>query len=128
MVTMRAKLLLLMSLDSAGIGRRIAEMRETNGWTQLELAYKANVSPSTVYRWESGKLPAVRELIRIAEVLGVEATYLLEGEGGRVEDPTEATLADVWLEVRQLRSMVERLYQDPRDTEEPPEGQQSSGS
>jgi transcriptional regulator with XRE-family HTH domain len=35
----------------------------------LEFALKAHVSPSAVTRWESGKLPPVRELMRIADLL-----------------------------------------------------------
>jgi transcriptional regulator with XRE-family HTH domain len=54
------------------------------GWTQLAFALEADVSPSTVTRWESGKLPPVRELMRIAELLGVSPEELVEpgDEGG----------------------------------------------
>jgi transcriptional regulator with XRE-family HTH domain len=71
-------LLLAVAMDPKQIGRRIAEARERKGWTQLAFALEANVSPSTVQRWESGKLPPVRELMRVAELLEVEPEQLVE--------------------------------------------------
>lgn len=73
------RVLLAVAMDPKEIGRRIAAAREQNGWTQLEFAtVHANVSPSTVARWEAGKLPPVRELMRVAEILGVSAETLVE--------------------------------------------------
>lgn len=80
-------LLLAVSLEPHEIGRRIAAARQNKGWTQLTFAIEANISPSTVARWEAGKLPPVRELMRIADVLGVEPEAF-------VEPPTSAS-ADV---------------------------------
>src|SRR5690242_2765177 len=71
-------LLLAVSLDPKEIGQRIAHARAQKGWTQLAFALEADVSPSTVTRWESGKLPPVRELMRIAELLGVSPEELVE--------------------------------------------------
>lgn len=67
-----------MSLKPEEIGQRIAQARERKGWTQMAFALEANVSMSSVQRWERGKLPPVRELIRIAEVLGVATEDLVE--------------------------------------------------
>ena len=82
-------LLLAVSLDPKQIGRRIADARNQKGWTQLAFALEADVSPSTVTRWESGKLPPVRELVRIAELLDVSPETLVEPEdperGERIE-------------------------------------------
>jgi transcriptional regulator with XRE-family HTH domain len=73
------RLLLAVALDPKLIGERIAEARNKRGWTQLEFATQhAHVSPSTVARWEAGHLPPVRELMRIAEILGVSADTLIE--------------------------------------------------
>lgn len=46
---------------------------------------EANVSPSSVQRWEAGRLPPVRELIRIAELLGIDPAELT-GTEERVSD------------------------------------------
>lgn len=66
------------SQDHGEIGRRIREARQRKGWTQFEFAVQAEVSPSTVQRWERGQLPRIRELMRAAEVLGVPASEFVE--------------------------------------------------
>lgn len=73
-------LLLAVSLDPREIGRRIKRARERKGWTQLEFALEAHVSPGTVQRWEAGKLPRVRELMRVADLLEVATEELVEAE------------------------------------------------
>ncbi len=101
------KLLLVMSLDPKEIGRRIKTARESRGWTQMDLALQANVSMSTITRWEAGKLPPVRELVRLSGVLEVEPDYLVEGEV--VSDQTRPN-ADVWAELAAIRRLLdERL-------------------
>ncbi len=72
------KLLLAVALTPKEVGERIKLARDAKGWTQLEFALEAHVSPSSVTRWESGKLPPVRELMRIAALLGVEPEDLVE--------------------------------------------------
>lgn len=73
-----ARLLLGMTLEPKEIGGRIKRARLRQGWTQLQLALEADVSPSTVTRWERGGLPPMRELIRLAAVLNVPAEDLVE--------------------------------------------------
>lgn len=73
-----AKLLLAVSVGPEEIGERLKAARRTKGWTQLELALEANVSPATIQRWESGKLPRVRRLMEIADLLGIPADELVE--------------------------------------------------
>lgn len=82
-------LLLAVSLEPKEIGRRIAAARARKGWTQLAFALEADVSPSTVTRWESGKLPPVRELIRIAELLEVSPEELVEPDDPEREERIE---------------------------------------
>jgi DNA-binding transcriptional regulator YiaG len=72
------KLLLAVTLDPKEVGQRIAAARKAREWTQMAFAYEAKVSMSTVARWEAGRLPPVRELMRIADVLGVSANQLVE--------------------------------------------------
>jgi transcriptional regulator with XRE-family HTH domain len=52
--------------------------RERRGWTQMAFAHEANVSMSSVQRWEKGALPPIRELIRLAGVLGIDPENLVE--------------------------------------------------
>lgn len=46
----------------------------------MVFAREANVSLSSVQRWERGDLPPVRELIRLAGVLGIDTEQLVELE------------------------------------------------
>lgn len=105
------------TIDPKEIGQRIAAARNRRGWTQLDLAHHANVSPSSVQRWEAGRLPPVRELIRLAGLLEIEPEQLVETPDG----PTnlEAVLERVEEalgEVREVRGLVEELLeaQKPR--------------
>lgn len=72
-----AMLLLAMSAPEE-IGRRMRAARVRKGWTQLDFAIAAHVSPSTVTRWERGLLPRVKELMRVAELLEVPVEELVE--------------------------------------------------
>ena len=52
--------------------KTIRELREERGWTQLELAYKAGVTPATVSNWERGVFePKASQLRALARLFGV---------------------------------------------------------
>jgi transcriptional regulator with XRE-family HTH domain/Zn-dependent peptidase ImmA (M78 family) len=60
------------------IGRRIAELRESRGWSQRALAKMIGVDQSVLSRIESGKRRlGVGELTPIADALGVDVKVLL---------------------------------------------------
>jgi len=70
-----------MPLSPEEVGARIVSAREQKKpkpWSQFDLALALGVSPSTIYRWEKGKLPSMNELLRLAEVLDVPPDYLTE--------------------------------------------------
>ncbi|HET7714290.1 MAG TPA: helix-turn-helix transcriptional regulator [Bauldia sp.] len=47
----------------------IRALRKARGWTQFELALRANVQPQTVYFWESGRrTPLVPQLRKLGEI------------------------------------------------------------
>jgi transcriptional regulator with XRE-family HTH domain len=59
-----------MSIERCKV-KTIRELREERGWSQAELAYRAEVSPSTVYNWEAGRFePKASQLRRVAQALG----------------------------------------------------------
>jgi len=91
-------------MEPREIGQRIARAREARGLTQVAFAFEANVSPSTVQRWEGGRLPPVRELIRIASVLQIEPEELVE------PNPTpDSELHSLREEVAELHAMLAEL-------------------
>lgn len=99
-------ILLVLALAPEEIGHRIKDARERRGWTQLQFALEANVSPSTIQRWEAGKLPRVRELIRVADLLEVPAEHLVEPVEPSDRDAQMAALRE---ELAEVRGMVARL-------------------
>ena len=63
----------------ATIGEKLKRLREARAWTQVELAEKANTSPSTIVLIEKGMSkphPSTRR--KLASALGVEPADLLE--------------------------------------------------
>ena len=53
--------------------RTIRELRTQRKWTQVELANRLNVTPSTVYNWERGNWePRAVQLRQLATVFGVK--------------------------------------------------------
>ncbi len=66
------------ALSSEEVGQRIVIARKEKRWSRLDLATALDVSPSSIYRWENGKLPSVHELLRLASVLDKPADYLTE--------------------------------------------------
>lgn len=50
----------------------IRELRIEAGWTQLELANRLGVTPTTVYTWERGKFdPRASQLRKLAQLFQV---------------------------------------------------------
>ena len=62
------------------IGERIAEERKLAGLTQKELGARTGIDPSTIRKYESGRLnPKIETIKRIAEVLNINWYDLYEG-------------------------------------------------
>lgn len=63
------------------IGSRITDRRKNLGWTQEELAEKADLTPQFVSYAESGKRAMRPEnLLKLSKALKVSADYLLTGD------------------------------------------------
>jgi transcriptional regulator with XRE-family HTH domain len=65
--------------------KTIRELREAQGWTQLDVAYKAGVTPATVSNWERGIYePKVSQLRKLAKLFGVrmDEIMLIDEEDG----------------------------------------------
>jgi transcriptional regulator with XRE-family HTH domain len=79
-----------MPLTPDQIGARIREARLAHGWTHEELARRMGVNWRTVHRWQSGQLPRVETLVRLAGVMGLPESYFVDA---RVEGMSIADLA-----------------------------------
>lgn len=59
--------------------QRYAELRDAAGLTDYSVAQKAEIATSTLSAWKAGEYkPKVEKLMRIAKVLEVDITELLE--------------------------------------------------
>jgi transcriptional regulator with XRE-family HTH domain len=86
------------------LGKRIAARRRALGWSQNELARRAEVNHPTLFKIEADQRPnpSISVVVRIARALGTtaEALFGLEREGTRFV--VEANKATMFLEIRPL--------------------------
>lgn len=68
-------------MDEHSIGKAIASLRKSKGWTQVELAEKLNVSDKAVSKWESESgLPEISQFPTLAKLFDVSIDYLMMGK------------------------------------------------
>lgn len=68
-------------MEKAELGKRIREERRKRGYSQHELAKKANICVMYLSEIERGiKMPSLNSFIQIAEALEESADFLLRGE------------------------------------------------
>lgn len=68
-------------MSEHSIGKTIASLRKSKGWTQVELAEKLNVSDKAVSKWESeAGFPEISQLPAMATLFGVTIDYLMTGK------------------------------------------------
>jgi transcriptional regulator with XRE-family HTH domain len=70
--------------DSAKIGRRIRQLRDQRGWTQIRLAHKTGLALATISRLEQGTYEDQRlsTLRTIADAFEVQVADLLTEPNG----------------------------------------------
>ena len=58
---------------------RLKLYRKSNGWTQVQIAQRLNVTQQTYQEWESGKIEDLRSstIIRICQTFNLSANWLL---------------------------------------------------
>jgi transcriptional regulator with XRE-family HTH domain len=70
-------------------GERMAEVRESNGWLQRDVASRMGVKANTISNWEKGiSRPNLDQLCQLCQILSVTSDSLL----GLKETPMERTL------------------------------------
>lgn len=68
------------------IGKTIANLRKTKGWTQVDLAERLNVSDKAVSKWESeAGLPEISQLPTLASLFDVTIDYIMTGKDSEKE-------------------------------------------
>ncbi len=72
------------------VAKNIAELRQSKGMTQLELAEKLNYSDKAVSKWERAEsMPDISVLVEIADMFGVPLDYLVREEHERPKPKKE---------------------------------------
>lgn len=73
-------------MNEHSIGKAIASLRKSKGWTQAELAEKLNVSDKAVSKWESENgLPEISQFPALASLFDVNIDYLMTGKTAEKE-------------------------------------------
>ena len=68
-------------MERAALGKRIRESRITKGYTQQDLAVKADIGTVYLSEIERGvKMPSLNIFIKIIDALDVSADYILRDE------------------------------------------------
>jgi transcriptional regulator with XRE-family HTH domain len=68
--------------------QQIESLRKKKGWSQVELARRLHISPSTVGMYEQGRRePPIDVLVAMSEEFGVTIDYLITGKVCTLTDP-----------------------------------------
>ena len=70
-------------MNTAEMGRKIAELRKKNNLTQEEFAEKIGVTAQAVSKWETGKnIPDMDNLALAVKLFNVPYSYFAEPQNG----------------------------------------------
>ena len=94
------------------MGKRIAELRSTNGMSQQELSDRLYVSRDLVAKWECGRRrPDYPMIEKIAEVFGVSSDTILPKENMVFAELAECLCEDFVLSPDELVNLLNRFLQ-----------------
>lgn len=89
------------------IGERIAELRNKNNMTQDYLAQKLFVTNKTISSWESNRTePSLEMVIKLSDILGCTATYLIHGNTSKSDIETEIKIKLTKSEYESLKAKL----------------------
>ncbi len=97
-----------MSQDLEAFRDRLKRALMLRGVTQSELARRLNVRQATISQWFNQEAPAqpkTEQLLRLPRVLEINGHWLLTGEGGLDDRPTEAQV---------ILEGIRRILETPR--------------
>ena len=105
--------------ESQTLGGRLQNARARQGLSVSEVAKLSGVQKKTLMNWELDRSePRSNRLIQLAGVLGVQAAYLLDGQGGdapvpqRSKDEVKVVLADLEARAETLARDVLRIGEE----------------
>ena len=105
--------------ENQTLGGRLQNARARQGLSISEVAKLSGVQKKTLMNWELDRSePRSNRLIQLAGVLGVQAAYLLDGQGGdaplpqRSKDEVKAVLADLEAQAETLARDVLRIGEE----------------
>lgn len=106
------------------IGKRIKELREKHGMSQVDLADKISVSKQTLYKYENGIITNIPsdKIESIAKVFNISPSYLMGWKDedadseGYYTNPETARLAQELFETPGMRILFDAARDsDPKD-------------
>ncbi|TAE26212.1 MAG: helix-turn-helix domain-containing protein [Cytophagales bacterium] len=98
-------------LNTKTIGDKIAEARKRTLVSQAELAQRLFISPQAVGKWERGEsMPDIITFNKLAEILGVDIPYFLNGSSSADGEPTPQPTND---SAEQAERLVDTLSPSP---------------
>lgn len=69
------------NMSKHSIGKTIASLRKSRGWTQVELAEKLGISDKTISKWESeAGMPEISQLPALSKLFDVSIDFLMTGK------------------------------------------------
>lgn len=105
--------------ENQTLGGRLQNARARQGLSISEVAKLSGVQKKTLMNWELDRSePRSNRLIQLAGVLGVQAAYLLDGQGGDAplpqisKDEVKAVLADLEAQAETLARDVLRIGEE----------------
>ena len=105
--------------ENQTLGGRLQNARARQGLSVSEVAKLSGVQKKTLMNWELDRSePRSNRLTQLGGVLGVQAAYLLDGQGGdaplpqRSKDEVKAVLADLEAQAETLARDVLRIGEE----------------
>lgn len=92
------------------ISDKIKILRESNGWTQQELADKVDVSNSAVSAWETGvKEPRMGMINKLAKLFNVKVSYIVNDDNDKEYDDDAKKIAEKIKERENLKILFNKI-------------------
>ena len=97
-------------MDQVKIGKFIAACRKKNGFTQMQLAEKLNITDRAVSKWETGRaMPDSSIMLELCDILKISVNDFLSGEVVTMENYNKKLEENLLETVKQKEAADKRL-------------------